>query len=129
MKSMRKYCTTLKKPNVMAEYRTAMPYVIRDPGGKIIGLSEDEGAGAVERLELSDPEVLEYLMGTKNQLLSSDADTIRVIEDLVDVLIQKKLILLTDLPPAAQQKLILRQRMRNELTVLDNLMVDETDIL
>jgi hypothetical protein len=52
-----------------------------------------------------------------------------VIEDLVDALIQKKLILLTDLPQAARQKLTERQRIRSELNVLGNLMVDEEDVL
>jgi len=45
------------------------------------------------------------------------------------VLIAKKVILLTDLPDAAQQKLSERQRMRSELNDLGNLMVDEEDIL
>jgi hypothetical protein len=106
-----------------------MPYVFRNSDDKIIGLSDEAPNGSAEELELSDPEVLEFLQHAKNELSSSDADTIRVIEDLVDVLIQKKLILLTDLPVPAQQKLTERQRIRNELNVLDNLMVDEEDIL
>lgn len=84
---------------------------------------------AAEQLELSHPEVRAFLEEAKDQLSSSDTETIRVIEDLVDLLIQKKLILLTDLPIAAQEKLSERQRMRSELNVLGNLMVDEEDIL
>ena len=113
----------------MVEDNLAMPYVIRNSDDKIIGLSDEALNASAEELELSDPEVLEFLQHAKNELSSSDADTIRVIEDLVDVLIQKKLILLTDLPVPAQQKLTERQRIRNELNVLDNLMVDEGDIL
>ena len=52
-----------------------------------------------------------------------------MIEDLVDLLIEKKLIVLTDLPQAAQIKLSERQRMRGDLGVLGNLVVDEEDIL
>ena len=70
-----------------------------------------------------------FLDAAKNQLSSSDTETIREIEDLVSVLIAKKVILLTDLPDAAQQKLSERQRMRSELNDLGNLMVDEEDIL
>lgn len=106
-----------------------MPYVYRNSDGRIIGLSDEAPTGSGEELDLADPEVLEFLQNAKNELSSSDSDTIRVIEDLVDVLIRKKLILLTDLPVPAQKKLTERQRMRNELNVLDNLMVDEEDIL
>ena len=106
-----------------------MPYVLRNSCGRIIGLSDEEPDSNAEELELSDPEVLEFLQHAKNELSTSDADTIRVIEDLIDVLIQKKLILLTDLPVPAQQKLTERRRMRNELNVLENLMVSEEDIL
>ncbi len=106
-----------------------MAYINRDTSGKIIGLSEHPGNGAVEDLPVDDPEVIAFLEAARNQLSSSDAETIRVIEDLVDVLIEKKVLLLTDMPPAAQQKLMERQRMRSDLGVLGNLMVDEEDIL
>lgn len=118
-----------KSDSSQAENTVAMPYVYRNSDGRIIGLSDEAPSGREEELDLSDPEVLEFLQNAKNELSSSDSDTIRVIEDLVDVLIRKKLILLTDLPVPAQQKLSERQRMRNELNVLDNLMVDEKDIL
>jgi hypothetical protein len=106
-----------------------MPYVIRDTEGGIIGLSEQGREGGDEQLPLSHPDVQAFLENAREQLSSSDVETIRVIEDLVDVLIQKKLILLTDLPQAAQQKLSKRQGMRSDLHVLDDLMVDEDDIL
>jgi hypothetical protein len=106
-----------------------MPYVIRDTEGGIVGLSEQEREDANEQLPLSHPEVQAFLDNARERLSSSDAETIRVIEDLVDVLIQKKLIMLTDLPPAAQQKLSERQNMRSDLHVLGDLMVDEDDIL
>ena len=119
----------LKSGPGRAEDTVAMPYVYRNSDGRIIGLSDDAPSDRGEELDLSDPEVLEFLQKAKKELSSSDSDTIRVIEDLVDVLIRKKLILLTDLPVPAQQKLTERQRMRNELNILDNLMVDEEDIL
>lgn len=52
-----------------------------------------------------------------------DADFIRVVEDLIDVLITKGVIRITDLPPGAQRKLTarkdLRGRMRGALDLLD----------
>ncbi|UCC56235.1 MAG: hypothetical protein JSU75_00150 [Gammaproteobacteria bacterium] len=106
-----------------------MPYVKRNSDGLIIGLSGEVGEGATEELDLDHPDVQQFLESARAHLSSTDSETIRVIEDLIDVLIQKKLLLLTDLPLAAQQKLMDRQRMRNELGVLGDLMVDEDDIL
>ncbi|MEN8108530.1 MAG: hypothetical protein ABFS22_11060 [Pseudomonadota bacterium] len=106
-----------------------MPYVKRNAEGQIIGLSEHPQDGDGEDLSLGDPEIQAFLSRARYQLSSSDTETIRVIEDLVDVLIQKKLLLLTDLPQAAQKKLMERQRMRSKLGSLGNLMVDEEDIL
>ena len=106
-----------------------MPHIVRNANGNIIGLSEHAGDGSDEELSLSHPDVQAFLESAKNQLSSSDTETIRVIEDLVSVLIAKKVILLTDLPDAAQQKLSERQRMRSEMNDLGNLMVDEEDIL
>ena len=106
-----------------------MPYIQRNSDGRIIGISDKAGVDASEELDLTNPEVLAYLELARSQLSSSDTETIRVIEDLVDLLIEKKLILLTDLPEAAQHKLSQRQRIRGDLGVLSNLVVDEEDIL
>ena len=106
-----------------------MPYIQRNSTGKIIGISDQAESGSDEALDLANPEIQAYLELARSQLSSSDTETIRVIEDLVDLLIEKKLILLTDLPEAAQQKLSGRQRIRGDLGVLGNLMVDEEDIL
>lgn len=106
-----------------------MPYVKRDAAGRVVSLSDERDDACAEELGLAHPDVRAFLESARQALTSSDSETIRVIEDLVDVLIRKKLILLTDLPHAAQQKLIARQRMRNEMNVLDNLMVGEEDIL
>ncbi len=111
-----------------AETVGVMPYIKRNSSGRIIGIS-DQAENGDEELDLANPEILAYLELARNQLSSSDTETIRVIEDLVDLLIEKKLILLTDLPDAAQQKLSERQRMRGDLGVLANLVVDEEDIL
>ena len=80
-------------------------------------------------MDLANPEVQRYLEVVMKQPSSSDTETIRVIEDLVDLLIEKKLILLTDLPAAAQKKLSERRQIRGDLGVLGNVIVDEEDIL
>jgi len=106
-----------------------MAYIKRNSSGRIIGISDEAESAADEELGLESPEIQAYLEMARKNLLSSDTETIRVIEDLVDLLIEKKIILLTDLPPAAQKKLSERQRMRGDLGVLGNLVVDEGDIL
>jgi len=79
-------------------------------------------------VDLANPEVQRYLEVAMKQLSPSDTETIRVIEDLVDLLIEKKLILLTDLPAAAQKKLSERRQIRGDLCVHGNVIVDEEDI-
>ena len=106
-----------------------MPYVRRDTAGRIIGLSDERDESCTEELAAGHPEVEAFLVAARQQLSLSDVETIRVLEDLIDVMIRKKLILLTDLPEAAQRKITERQRMRNELNALHDLMVGEEDIL
>lgn len=59
-------------------------------------------------------------------LASSDLALVRVLEDLIDVLIDKELIRFTDLPQIAQQKLLDRRSIRSEMKGLD-LLGDEFD--
>lgn len=60
----------------------------------------------------------------KQELSSSDADFIRVLEDLIDVLIANGTIRLTDLPPEALAKLHARKqarrRLRNTLDLIND---------
>lgn len=107
-----------------------MPHVIRNADGVIVGLSEEVPQEDVaEELPLSHPDVKAFLTGARERLSASDAETVRVVEDIVDILIKKKLILWTDLPPAAQKKLAERRSMRDDLQALGNLMIEEDDIL
>lgn len=111
-----------------------MPFVIRDENGTITALYE-QAKEQSESLAVDHPDVLDYLeqqrriAAAKNLLSSSDAETVRVIEDLIDVLVDRRLIMLTDLPVPAQQKIINRQSTRQTLNRLDNIMVDADDIL
>lgn len=112
-----------------------MPYVQRNNDGNIIALLNIPSAGAAEQLSSSDPEVLEFLQDSgsseisKAFLSSSDTDLVRVIEDLIDLLIDKNLILMTEFPAAAQQKLINRKSARELFNKNTTLMVDKDDIL
>lgn len=61
---------------------------------------------------------------SSHDLSNLDADFIRVLEDLIDVLLSNGTLRLTDLPPFAQEKLNqrkqARERMRGALDLLDS---------
>ncbi|MEZ2721978.1 hypothetical protein ACBP46_11175 [Paenalcaligenes hominis] len=61
----------------------------------------------------------------KNELDLSDAEFIRVLEDLIDVLIANGTIRLTDLPPEALAKLNKRKQTRQHLKGSLNLLDEE----
>lgn len=97
-----------------------MPYVQRNSKGEIIALWREQPEGASEFIPPSDPEVAGFLGAISAPSdesgefsLSSDLQMVRVIEDLIDLLITKRVIVLTDLPVPVQNKL-LRQRVKRE---------------
>lgn len=49
------------------------------------------------------------------QISGTDKPLVRVIEDLIDLLVDREVILFTDLPGAAQNKLMNRRRLRENL--------------
>lgn len=51
----------------------------------------------------------------KHELEKSDVEIIRLLEDLIEVLILKGVINYTDLPGAAMQKILMRQKLRDSL--------------
>ncbi|OUR64324.1 hypothetical protein A9Q79_07770 [Methylophaga sp. 42_25_T18] len=112
-----------------------MAYIQRDQHGKITAVFDTAQANAQESLLADDPELLDYLVNSadlddaRTILSTSDIDLIRVLEDLVNTLIDQKVILFTDLPLAAREKLASRERIRGHLHSLDNLMADEQGIL
>jgi hypothetical protein len=95
-----------------------MPYVKRDTSGQVVAASLEVIAGFEESVEDSDPQLLSFYakqMGAANNPLQrSDLDLIRVIEDLVQLLLDKNLIVFTELPDAARKKLLERKALRRE---------------
>ena len=107
-----------------------MLYVERDDAGNIVALHTRPEAGADEQKPLTDAEIIEFLKKNTGsdpggQLLSlTDTGIIRVLEDLVDLLIRKNVILFTDLPEQAQKKIRERKMLREKIGP-DHLMVDD----
>jgi hypothetical protein len=97
-----------------------MPYVQRNESGEIIALWKEPPEGEHDFIPASDPAVPAFLdtlvrPGDANGhfSLASDLQMVRVIEDVINLLIAKHVIVLTDLPEAVQNKL-LQQRSRRE---------------
>lgn len=107
-----------------------MLYVERNKNGEIITLRIKPGPTSHEQKSIMDEEILQFL--NKNvdtdpwiQLLSlSDIGIIRILEDLIDLLIRKNIILFTELPEEAQAKINERKRVREKLEP-SHLMVDD----
>lgn len=93
-----------------------MFHVLRSPDGSIQQVSKVPLSNS-ELLEDSDPELRAFWQNLSRQPSFDmvDAEFVRVIEDLVDVLITKNLIMHTDLPEAAQKKLMFRKGLRSRL--------------
>ncbi len=111
-----------------------MPFVIRDGDGKIAAVHEQATAEASEELSADDAELLDHLAELertgplKESLVTTDAEMARVIEDLIATLIEKNVIMLTDLPRAAQEKILDRQRLREHMSEMIGLIGDD-DVL
>lgn len=106
-------------------------YVQRN-NGVITAISSNSQPGFEEFVSSTDPELQAFMASasdndsTQNQTLrKSDIELARVLEDLIDLLSQKGLIQFTDLPDAAQQKLLARKEMRSQVQKLD--IVDTSD--
>ncbi|HHO46876.1 MAG TPA: hypothetical protein ENN06_00175 [Desulfobacteraceae bacterium] len=107
-----------------------MLYIERNEDGTIRAIHQSPTGKAYEQKNLMDEEVLAFL-GSDDELESwihllslSDVSIIRIIEDLVDVLVKKNVIMLTDLPREARNKLNERKQVRERMEG-DQLLVDD----
>lgn len=100
-----------------------MPYVMRDSQGRIFSVHQDSSVPGSEFAAPDSPEVLAFLYAgesaSKAELAALDLSFIRVIEDVIDILVQRNLILFTELPPVVQEKLNKRRLVRNSNSTLD----------
>lgn len=112
-----------------------MPYVIRDGDGQIVAVHAIQSEQAQERLAADDPGLREFIAATgdpaslQSVLLASDLELVRVLEDLIAVLIDKRIIMLTDLPEAAQRKLARRYELRSQLNDLGGIVGEQEEIM
>ena len=107
----------------------------RDAEGRIVALTrlpldeESIKVGAWQSVSADNAEVDAFVHDVSSQaqaLSQTDIGLARVLEDLIDVLIDRGLIQFTDLPEAAQAKLLQRRQTRTNLgNRLQSLLLDD----
>ncbi len=106
-------------------------YVKRDTNGAICAVSIECETDVCEAVASDSIELSRFLERhtpqVKESLAHSDLQMARVMEDVVNLLIDKHVIQFTELPNAAQQKLMSRREMRGQFQAI-NLLSDEEDI-
>ncbi len=95
-----------------------MPYVRRNALGGIDSLHA-QADGSDEFLADADPAVQAFVGNVRlpeRAFEQLDADFVRVIEDVIDTLIVKNILNITDLPDQAQAKLFARKSFRERVS-------------
>lgn len=98
-----------------------MPYILRDPSGKISRASVQALHGA-DMVSYDDPDLVAFLAENGQdpkqvsealgELRRTDADMSRAIEDVVMALFRKNILKLSDLPKPVQEKMAYRVKLR-----------------
>lgn len=109
-----------------------MPFVYRDGDGHIQAVYEQPVEGG-EEVSADDPALKAFVQrnlptaGLQDDFVQSDLALARVMEDLIEILIDKKVIMFTDFPEGAQQKLLARRGLRKEFSYVEDLFVSDED--
>lgn len=93
-------------------------YVKRNHNGELIAVSKQAEQGFDEQIAADAPELLQFIQGEKSveqlALEQTDQTMARVLEDVVNLLVGQGIIRFTDLPEAAQNKLLTRRELRDK---------------
>ena len=99
-----------------------MPYIKRDESGQIVMVSDAARADVPEEIAFDAPELRTFVDRLSDSgsgvFETSDMKLIRVIEDVIDLLIAKNVICITELPQPVQAKLMERRSLRHSLNSL-----------
>ena len=108
-----------------------MLYVGRDHQGRICELHPMPLSSAKEGLPADNPEVLQFIHARwrQNELSDLDRDFVRAIEDTIELLISKGVILFTDLPGRVQEKLLRRKEIRSQTNFSSAFSDDNNDVI
>jgi len=110
-----------------------MFYLERDAGGRLVAIHGRPHPRARETRKEIDAEMAGFLAAgggaqARALLAATDKGLARVVEDLVELLVRRHVILFTDLPEAAQEKIVQRRRLRRIIRD-DASFLDEDEIL
>jgi hypothetical protein len=95
-----------------------MLYATRNTQGKITGITDTPSADA-EAIDKNHQDVKEFFSLHDDDFTAdsffdeSDIAIARILDDLVDLLVKKNVIMFTELPSAAQKKLLSRRLVRS----------------
>ncbi|WOJ95023.1 hypothetical protein R0135_07595 [Congregibacter variabilis] len=106
-------------------WSVTMFYVQRDAKGEICAVSENAQPGFDQELPPGDPELRRFMESVvaDGELARTDLEFVRVLEDVLDLLMDKNILLFTELPEKAQAKILERQALRrgdNPLDLIDD---------
>jgi hypothetical protein len=107
-----------------------MPYVRRNADGSVGSLHRERAPEATEFVDDRHPDVRAFVGLTPQgpeEFSKLDADFVRVIEDVIDTLIIKNIINITDLPGEAQAKLFARKSFRERVSQSSLRLFEPTD--
>ncbi|CAH1043885.1 hypothetical protein [Halomonas sp. TD01] len=107
-----------------------MLYIKRNAEGEIVMLSKEPSPECNDTINEDSPEVFAFLAeqtGQSAQFIASDLAFVRVVEDMLEVLLEKGLLSFTDLPAAAQRKVMERKSLRAKNDI--NLLGDEDELI
>lgn len=110
-----------------------MPFVKRDAEGRIVGVYREAAEDGLDAVDAGDPELESFLArvvpaGTAAAgWVESDLSMARVVEDLIDALIDRGIIGFEDLPKGARAKIIGRRCRRDDLAYVGTLWTDDVD--
>jgi len=112
-----------------------MPFVKRDENGQIVAVYQQPLQDGLEEVPPEDrglqiflDEVLLDYAANRNWM-KSDLGLVRVLEDVIEVLIDRGVFMFTDLPDQAQEKLRERHGLRKEFAYIETLFGPEEDEL
>jgi hypothetical protein len=115
-----------------------MAYALRNDNGEIIALTISPNFEGDEYVSLNSEEVLAFMsrtlddpnqMGKADKMLLEDFKQIRIVEDLIDLLTAKGIILFSELPGAAQKKILGKKLKREEIGQSNDILVDDVPVL
>jgi hypothetical protein len=116
----------------------AMPYVQRNQVGIIVSLTALPVSEKDQFMHPDDPEIINFLSHpivvdnprdkAGMELFAADLAMIRVVEDLIDLLTAKGLIMFSDLPAAVQEKILSKRTVREQY-ISSDILVDDLKLL